>query len=74
MKIKMEKHSLQSKFTLLKSKFFPAKIPFSKIQNKNLAEKITLQKNDFYFAKERGPIKMFKFSAILYGKFTRSRI
>jgi hypothetical protein len=37
------KPSLQIKFTLLKSKFFPAKIPFSKIQ-----------KNEFYFAKEEG--------------------
>jgi hypothetical protein len=35
----MEKPSLQSKFTLLKSKFFPAKIPLSKIQKKNLAGK-----------------------------------
>jgi hypothetical protein len=42
-----EKPALQSKFTLLKSKFFPAKIPFSKIQKKNLAGKV-------YFAKERG--------------------
>jgi hypothetical protein len=41
----MEKPSLQSEFTLLKSKFFPAKIPFSKIQKNNLAEKN-------YFAKE----------------------
>ncbi len=32
-------------FTLLKSNFFPAKFPFSKIQEKNLAGKI-------YFAKE----------------------
>jgi hypothetical protein len=39
-----EKHSLQSKFTLLKSKFFPAKIPFSKIQKKNLAGKNLLCK------------------------------
>jgi hypothetical protein len=30
----MEKPSLQSKSTHLKSKFFPAKIPFSKIQKK----------------------------------------
>jgi hypothetical protein len=30
---------LQSKFTLLQSKSFPAKIPFSKIQKKNLAGK-----------------------------------
>jgi hypothetical protein len=41
------KPALQSKFTLLKSKFFPAKIPFSKIQKKNLAGKN-------YFAKEKG--------------------
>jgi hypothetical protein len=41
----VEKPSLQSKFTVLKSKFFPAKIPFSKIQKKILAGKI-------YFAKE----------------------
>jgi hypothetical protein len=38
--IKLEVPSLQSKFTLLKSKFFPAKIHFSKIQKKNLAAKI----------------------------------
>jgi hypothetical protein len=37
--------SMQSKFTLLKSKFFTAKIPFSKIQKKNLAGKN-------YFTKE----------------------
>jgi hypothetical protein len=41
----MEKPSLQSKFTILKSKLFPAKIPFSKMQKKNLAGKI-------YFAKK----------------------
>jgi hypothetical protein len=41
----MEKPSLQSKF-------FPAKIPFSKIQKKNLAGKN-------YFAKERGPRNIF---------------
>jgi hypothetical protein len=41
----MEKPSLQSKFTSLKSNFFPAKISFSKIQKKNLAGKN-------YFAKE----------------------
>jgi hypothetical protein len=34
----------------LQSKFFPAKIFFSKIQKKNLAGKI-------YFAKERGPFE-----------------
>jgi hypothetical protein len=39
------KTPLQSRFTLFKSKFFPAKFPFSKIQEKNLAGKI-------YFAKE----------------------
>ncbi len=39
-------------FTLLKSKFFPAKFSFSKIQEKNLAGKNTLQKSEFYFAKE----------------------
>ncbi len=36
--------SLRSKFTLLKSKFFPAKIPFSKLQKKNLAGKNLLCK------------------------------
>ncbi len=36
--------SLQSKFTLLKSKFFPAKIPFSKIQKKILVGKNLLCK------------------------------
>jgi hypothetical protein len=40
----MEKPSLQSKFTLLKSKFFPAKIPLFKIQKKNLAGKNLLCK------------------------------
>jgi hypothetical protein len=35
----MEKPSLQSKFTVSKSKFFPAKIPLSKVQKKNLAGK-----------------------------------
>ncbi len=35
-------------FTLLKSKFFPAKFSFSKIQEKNLAGKNTLQKSEFY--------------------------
>jgi hypothetical protein len=54
-------------FTLLKSKFLPAKFSFSKmqeknlapakfsfskIQEKNLAGKNTLQKSEFYFAKE----------------------
>jgi hypothetical protein len=39
-----EKPPLQSKFTLLPSKFFPAKIPFSKIQKKNLAGKKLLFK------------------------------
>jgi hypothetical protein len=34
-----EKPSLQSRFTLLPSKFFPAKFPFSKIQKKILAGK-----------------------------------
>jgi hypothetical protein len=53
-KIFKEKPFLQSKFTLLQSKFFPAKMPFSKIQKKNLAGKNTLQKSEFYFAKERG--------------------
>jgi hypothetical protein len=41
----MEKPSLQSKFTLLKSNFFPAKIPFSGYKRKIWREKI-------YFAKE----------------------
>jgi hypothetical protein len=40
----MEKPPLQSKFTLLKSKFFAAKIPFSKIQKKNLVGKNLLFK------------------------------
>jgi hypothetical protein len=35
------------KVTLFKSKFFPTKIPFSKIQKKKLAEKNLLGK--FYF-------------------------
>jgi hypothetical protein len=52
----MEKPSLQSRFTLLQSKFFPAKIPFSKIQKKNLES--TLQKSEFYFAKEQSPLTM----------------
>jgi hypothetical protein len=37
--------SLQSKFTLLQSKFFPAKMPFSKIQKKKLAGKKLLCKS-----------------------------
>jgi hypothetical protein len=49
--MEMAKTPLQSRFTLLKSKFFPAKFPFSKIQKKNLAGKI-------YFAKERGPMEI----------------
>jgi hypothetical protein len=40
----MEKPSLQSKLTLLKSKIFPAKIPFSEIQKKILAGKNLLCK------------------------------
>jgi hypothetical protein len=40
----MAKTPLQSRFTLLKSKFFPAKFPFSKIQKKNLAGKIYFEK------------------------------
>ncbi len=40
----LEKPSLQNKFTLLKIKFFPAKIPISKIQKKNLAGKNLLCK------------------------------
>ncbi len=36
----LEKSTLHSRFTLFPSKFFPAKIPFSKIQKKNLAGKI----------------------------------
>jgi hypothetical protein len=43
--VEIGKNSLCKVF---KSKFFPAKFPFSKIQKKNLAGKI-------YFAKERGP-------------------
>jgi hypothetical protein len=47
---------LQSKFTLLPRNFFPAKIPFSKIQKKILEGKnFFWQKSEFYFAKERGP-------------------
>jgi hypothetical protein len=49
----LAKTPLQSRFTLLKSKFFPTKFPFFKIQKKNLAGKI-------YFVKERGPIKFNK--------------
>jgi hypothetical protein len=48
----MEEPSLQCIFTLLPSKFFPAKIPFSKKQKKNWREKITWQTSEFYFAKE----------------------
>jgi hypothetical protein len=51
----MEKPSLQSRFTLLRSKFFPAKFPFSKDKRKIWREKIILQKSEFYFAKDRGP-------------------
>ncbi len=39
-----EKPPLQSRFTLLPSNFFPAKIPFYKIQKKNLAGKNLLCK------------------------------
>jgi hypothetical protein len=46
------KTPLQSRFTLLKNKLFPAKFSFYKIQKKNLAGKNTLQKSEFYFAKE----------------------
>jgi hypothetical protein len=64
----LEKPPLQNKFTLLQSKFFrfPAKISFSKIQKKNLAGK-KLQKSEFYFAKERGPI-YFKLNFSFYKK------
>jgi hypothetical protein len=48
----MENPSLQSKFTLLKDNFFPAKIHFSKIQNKIWREKLTLQMTEFYFAND----------------------
>jgi hypothetical protein len=34
-----EKSSLQNKFTLLKSKFFPAKISFSRIKKKKFGGK-----------------------------------
>jgi hypothetical protein len=55
---KKEKPSLQSRFTLLPSKFFPAKFPFSKkTKEKFGGKKFTLQKSEFYFAKERGPYK-----------------
>jgi hypothetical protein len=40
----MAKTPLQNIFNLLKSKFFPAKFYFSKIQKKILAGKNTLQK------------------------------
>jgi hypothetical protein len=36
-------------FTLLKSEFFPAKFSFSKIQEKNLAGKNTLQRSEVHF-------------------------
>jgi hypothetical protein len=49
----MEKPSLQSKFSLLKSNFFPAKIPFSKIWR---------EKN--YFAEEGGPFVIERFSDV----------
>jgi hypothetical protein len=42
----MAKTPLQSKFTLLKSKIF----------GKIWREKITMQRNEFNMAKERGPI------------------
>jgi hypothetical protein len=45
-----EKPSLQSKFTLLKSSFFPLKFPFPKFKRKIWREKI-------YFAKERSHIE-----------------
>jgi hypothetical protein len=48
--IRRKKLLCKVEFTLLKSQFFPAK--FSKIQEKNLAGKNTLQKSEFYFAKE----------------------
>jgi hypothetical protein len=47
----LAKTPLQSRMTLLKSTFFPAKFSFSKIQKKNLAGKI-------YFAKERDPFPL----------------
>jgi hypothetical protein len=43
------KTPLQSRFTLLKSKFFPAKFSFYKIQKKNLAGKNTLQRSEVLF-------------------------
>jgi hypothetical protein len=47
---------LQSKFTLLKSKFFPTEIPFfQNTKEKFGGKKFTLQKTEFFFAKERGP-------------------
>ncbi len=45
----MAKTPLQSRFTILKSKFFPAKFSFYKIQKKILAGKNILQKSEFYF-------------------------
>jgi hypothetical protein len=56
--IKNRKPPLQSKFTLLPSKFFPAKISFSKKNEKFGGKKIALQKSEFYFAKEQGPSKI----------------
>jgi hypothetical protein len=41
--------TLQSRSTFLKSKFFPAKFSFYKIQKKNLAGKNTLQKSEVLF-------------------------
>jgi hypothetical protein len=48
----LAKTPLQNRFTLLMSKFFPAKFSFYKIQKKNLAGKNTLQKSEFYFVKK----------------------
>jgi hypothetical protein len=46
---------LQRRFTLLPSKFFPAKI-----QKKNLAGKNLLGERVFYFAMEPGPLTKIK--------------
>jgi hypothetical protein len=56
----LEKPFLQSKFTLLKSNFFPAKVHFPKYKRKIWREKI-------YFAKKRGPQKL-SLKKTKYGK------
>jgi hypothetical protein len=56
----MEKPSLQSIFTFLPSKFFPAKYPFSKIQKKKLAGKNLLCKGTRSFFILSNVTKVFK--------------